>query len=230
MQSVLGDGLERLFYVDRLLCGRLKVRNVALGLAPGHRAFLGDLSLILLHIDLVTQHDEGEVLRVPGASLDEEFVPPTVQSLERLGAVNVVNEYATVRATIERDTEGLESLLTGSIPQLSITGNILDPCILGRPRSLWSQDPYLHGNQPVVHHDFLCQTRELFGISEPGTRHQVGQRTNKSAPMVALYWLLNLLFTYWFMSEVFPTLVSEHQPLEEHKEAKGNELTHCRPK
>ena len=28
----------------------------------------------------------------------------------------------------------------------------------------------------------------------------------KSAPMVALYWLLNFLFTYWFISEVLPTL------------------------
>lgn len=31
----------------------------------------------------------------------------------------------------------------------------------------------------------------------------------KSAPIVALYWLLNFLFTYWFMSEVFPTLKLE---------------------
>lgn len=28
----------------------------------------------------------------------------------------------------------------------------------------------------------------------------------KSAPMVALYWLLNFLLTYWFISDVFPTL------------------------
>lgn len=28
----------------------------------------------------------------------------------------------------------------------------------------------------------------------------------KSAPIVALYWLLNLLLTYWFIKEVFPTL------------------------
>lgn len=33
-----------------------------------------------------------------------------------------------------------------------------------------------------------------------------GQTTHKSAPMVALYWLLNRLLTYWFMSEVLPTL------------------------
>lgn len=28
----------------------------------------------------------------------------------------------------------------------------------------------------------------------------------KSAPIVALYWLLNFLLTYWFINEVFPTL------------------------
>lgn len=28
----------------------------------------------------------------------------------------------------------------------------------------------------------------------------------KSAPIVALYWLLNFLFTYWFIRDVFPTL------------------------
>ena len=28
----------------------------------------------------------------------------------------------------------------------------------------------------------------------------------KSAPIVALYWLLNRLLTYWFMREVLPTL------------------------
>lgn len=31
----------------------------------------------------------------------------------------------------------------------------------------------------------------------------------KSAPIVALYWLLNFLFTYWFMREVFPTLTTQ---------------------
>lgn len=31
----------------------------------------------------------------------------------------------------------------------------------------------------------------------------------KSAPMVALYWDVNFLLTYWFISEVFPTLQGE---------------------
>ena len=116
MQGVLGNSLECLLDIDGLLGGGLKVGNVPLGLAPGHRAFLGDLPLILLHIDLVTQHDEGEVLGVPGASLDEELVPPTVQSLERLGAIDVVNKDTAVRTAVERDTEGLESFLASGIP------------------------------------------------------------------------------------------------------------------
>ena len=120
--------------VDGLLCGRLEVGNVAFGLAPGHCAFLGDLPLVLLHIDLVSQHDEREVLGVPGTGLNEELIPPTVQGLKRLGTVDVINKDTAVCTTIERDTEGLEPLLAGSIPQLSITGNILDPYILGRPQ------------------------------------------------------------------------------------------------
>ena len=102
--------------IDGLLCRRLKVRDVALGLAPGHRAFLSYLPLVLLHIDLVPQHDEGEVLRIPWAGLDEELVPPTVQGLERLGAVDVVNEDTTIRTAVESDAEGLESFLTSSVP------------------------------------------------------------------------------------------------------------------
>ena len=35
----------------------------------------------------------------------------------------------------------------------------------------------------------------------------------KSAPMVALYWLLNFLFTYWYIREVLPTLPKEGERL-----------------
>lgn len=43
---------------------------------------------------------------------------------------------------------------------------------------------------------------------EVGTRHGLRDKTtHKSAPIVALYWLLKRLFTYWFMRDVFPTLI-----------------------
>ena len=126
LQRVLGNGLECLLNVDSLLRRRLEVRNVALGLAPSHGTLLGDLqrsatvvetlsdrhrarktylSLVLLHINLVAEDDEGEVLRVMWTSLNEELVPPAVESLERLGAVDVVDEYTAVRAAIERNAQ-----------------------------------------------------------------------------------------------------------------------------
>ena len=44
--------------------------------------------------------------------------------------------------------------------------------------------------------------------SFPSSKVEPSRRvaTHKSAPMVALYWFENFLLTYWFMSDVFPTL------------------------
>lgn len=64
---------------------------------------------------------------------------------------------------------------------------------------------HLHGNQAVVDHDLLGKA-DLY-ISRIGSGTNSGKsRTHKSAPIVALYWLENRLLTYWFMSDVLPTL------------------------
>ena len=45
--------------------------------------------------------------------------------------------------------------------------------------------------------------------------------------MVALYWLLNLWLTYWFISEVFPTLVDvqkRNKQEEGGRGARGNKI------
>ena len=76
------------------------------------------LTLALLHINLVPQHDEGEVLRVMWARLNQELVPPAVECLKGLGAVDVVDEYTAVRATVEGNTQRLEPLLACRIPEL----------------------------------------------------------------------------------------------------------------
>ena len=52
------------------------------------------------------------------ARLDEEFVPPAIERLERLGAVDIIDEYATVCSTVECNTEGLEPFLPSGIPEL----------------------------------------------------------------------------------------------------------------
>ena len=50
--------LEGLVHIDGLLGARLEVGNVALCLAPGEGALLGDDAAVL--VDLVAQHDEGD--------------------------------------------------------------------------------------------------------------------------------------------------------------------------
>ena len=49
-----------------------------------------------------------------------------------------------------------------------------------------------------------------FSIPQTPTRRSstCTSLVRKSAPMVALYCLLNLRFTYWFISDVLPTLLT----------------------
>lgn len=68
------------------------------GLFPAHHSFA------LLDIDLVAQHNKGEVVGVPGRGLDEEFVAPAVEGVKALGVVDVVHEHAAVCAAIEGDS------------------------------------------------------------------------------------------------------------------------------
>lgn len=63
--------------------------------------------------------NEWEVGRVPRRSLDEEFISPAVQCLETLGIVHVVDQNAAISTSVERHAEGLKTLLTGRIPELS---------------------------------------------------------------------------------------------------------------
>jgi hypothetical protein len=74
--------------------------------------------LALLRIDLVPEHHKREILRVSRARLDEEFVAPRIERLERLCRVDVVDEYAAVGSSVERDTQRLESFLACSVPEL----------------------------------------------------------------------------------------------------------------
>jgi hypothetical protein len=65
------------------------------------------------------------------AGLDKELVAPAVEGLERLGAVDVVDEHAAVRATVESDAERLETLLTRRVPKLKYA-SFTTPAARGR--------------------------------------------------------------------------------------------------
>jgi len=130
-KSVLGDGLESLLDVDSLLGRGFEEGDITLGGTPSLKT-LGGHDASVLHIDLVADDDEWETIRVARGSLDQEFVAPAVQVVEGLGDVNVEHEHAAISATIEGDTEGLETLLTGSIPDLQSDETIVDHDLLGQ--------------------------------------------------------------------------------------------------
>lgn len=58
--------------------------------------------LSVLQVDLVAQHHKGEILGVPRTGLDQELVPPAVQSLEGVWCRDVEDQDAAVGAAVER--------------------------------------------------------------------------------------------------------------------------------
>jgi hypothetical protein len=130
-QSILGNGLESLLHVDGLLGRGLEVGDVALGLAPGEGTLLGHNTLVL-QINLVTQDDEGEVVRITGPSLDEELIPPAVQVLECLGYIHVEYQHTAISSSVESYTQALEALLTSSVPNLHGNKAVLNHHLLGQ--------------------------------------------------------------------------------------------------
>ena len=67
-KSILSNGLKSLLNIDCLLGARLKVRDLVLGMTPLLGALGGHGPVIEVH--LVAQHNEGEVIRVPGTGLE----------------------------------------------------------------------------------------------------------------------------------------------------------------
>ena len=142
---------------------------------------------LVLEINLVTEDDEGEVVGVAGTSLDEELISPAVQVLEGLGNIHIKDQDAAVGTTVERNTERLEALLAGGIPELPQLSEIQGP--------VWRHDvTCLHRDQSVIYHYLLGQAAHDSAKSRHLRRDS--DKTHKSAPMVALYWLLKRLLTY----------------------------------
>lgn len=96
--------------------------------------------------------------------------------------VHIIDQNTTIRTTIECNTQGLETFLACCIPNLVIK---------------YEQKVY-------------CTLRMYITCIVTNLSSTMTSFVRKSAPMVALYWPLNLLLTYWFIKEVLPTLVN-HQ-------------------
>lgn len=77
--------------------------------------------LSVFEVNLVSQHNEGEVFRIPGTGLDEKLISPTIEGFERVGGSNVKDQNAAVCASVEGHAEGLEPLLACRVPDLRET-------------------------------------------------------------------------------------------------------------
>lgn len=108
------------------VCKQLTTSPFTTPTLPGsHDVMTTSLSLTLysthlsvFQINLVANDYEGEIFRVTWAGLDEEFVSPTVEGLERIGIGDIVDKYTTVGSSIKCYSETLESFLTSCVPNL----------------------------------------------------------------------------------------------------------------
>lgn len=73
---------------------------------------------LILEVDLITQYNKREIIRVSGTGLYEKLIPPAIQVLKSLGNIYIEYKNTAVRSTIEGNTETLEPLLPSSIPDL----------------------------------------------------------------------------------------------------------------
>jgi hypothetical protein len=51
--------------------------------------------------------------------LNKELITPVVEVFERLGVVHVIHKHAAICTAVVSHTQGLETLLSGCVPDLS---------------------------------------------------------------------------------------------------------------
>lgn len=67
-----------------------------------HRSHPARTHLSVLQVDLIAQNHKGEVLGISRAGLDQELIPPAVQSLEGVRRRDVEHQDAAVGPAVER--------------------------------------------------------------------------------------------------------------------------------
>ena len=108
------------------------MRNVTLSCTPLFGLLLSDLAgIAAINVDLVSEDDEWEVVRVVGASLDEEFISPVFKVVEGFRGVDIVDEDAAVCSSVEGYAEALEAFLACCVPDLHCDEAVVDLDLLG---------------------------------------------------------------------------------------------------
>lgn len=113
---------EGLLYIEIVLSWSLEVRNNVLG-----RTVLLDLGLrhlaLTFLVTFVSDHDEGEVVRVLRVELAQELRAPCVDSLERLGVRQVEAQHAALCIAVEGCPYWVEFFLPRGVPKLRLLKN-----------------------------------------------------------------------------------------------------------
>lgn len=74
--------------------------------------------LSVFEVDLVSQHNKGEVFGIPGTGLDEKLISPAIQGFECVGGSHIKHQNAAVCASVEGHAKRLEPFLSGCVPDL----------------------------------------------------------------------------------------------------------------
>lgn len=141
--------------------------------------------LPIIHVNFISKYHERKMIRISWTRLYQKLITPWIQIFKWAWWSDVVHKYATISASIKSHTQRLKTFLSSSIPNLRTQLFNINSCN-NQLNNFWNV------------HTCIVTTRSS----------AITSFVQKSAPIVALYWFENRLFIYWFMSDVFPTLLS----------------------
>mmetsp|Transcript_45379 Transcript_45379/g.52199 ORF Transcript_45379/g.52199 Transcript_45379/m.52199 type:complete len:234 (-) Transcript_45379:88-789(-) len=194
-QSVLGDLLESINDVCIVLGTGFKVRQISLLFGPSLSLSGSHLSFGFF-IALVTQNNEREVFGILGLSLSQELFSPAFQILKGLAVGDVVNQDTAIGATVESNTQTLESFLAGSIPDLKSNHFVVNHDIFSQ--KIGSNSSFILLTETVV--DELVHQRSLSDstVSQDDNFEQVLLSVHRDLFLFDFFSLFSILYLFCF--------------------------------
>ena len=110
--------LESLLHIDVALGWSFKEQHVSILIAEVSRLLSAYFLHALLHVYLIAKNQEGQSLWLSGFTLGQENLLPVQDVLEGLRICDIVDNNAAICSSVECGPQGLESLLTCSVPNL----------------------------------------------------------------------------------------------------------------
>lgn len=117
LEQLLSNFVKCDFNVGPLECRRLFIWDIVVFSQPLLNSLLSHLAFIYL-IDLVTEYEEREVIRIFWVSFDQEVLLPHIQVFEAALICDIVDQDACFCAPIESDSQTLVPLLASCVPDL----------------------------------------------------------------------------------------------------------------